>query len=702
MSKLKIMENQTPTKEELSNELQELKCKYEALQTAYQQEISERKESEAKLNEINEHLITLIEAIPDAIFFKDGEGRLLITNEPAKKLFRLHDVEWIGKTDIQLGNERPELRAAFNACVESDKKAWNFKDLFIDYEIVNDEQGMPHYFEVRKFPLFTPDGNRKALVIIGSDITLRKQTEKALIAAKEKVEESEKKYKQIFDNTFDIIFIYEVTEDNRFKVLTFNPSEEKLIGSIENYRNRYIDECIPADLYQQLKANYERCIREEKNIVYDEVISFQDFVLTFHTQLIPLKNSEGRIHRIIGISRDITANKLLTNQLIEQNKKLKQLNTELILAKEKAEESDRLKSSFLQNMSHEVRTPLNSIVGFAQLIADSVSLPTVKIKKYSDTITANSDRLIGIITDVIEISQIQSNQLKAQLSEFELNTFIKQISKHFKAKAEEKCLDFSVKIDVPASQYCIVSDMDKLERIMNHLIDNAIKFTTRGFIKILCESVQQQIKISVTDSGIGISEEMQKIIFDPFRQVETGTCRNYGGNGLGLSIIKAYTELLNGSVSVSSAINQGSVFTITIPENKDLVRKKWEVVKRKKITINTILVVEDEYSNYLFLLELLANTELKILYVANGQQALDFCKSNNYIDLIFMDIKMPIMDGHTAAKLIKEIQPDLPIIALSAFALENEKEHFIDIFDDYITKPINVNELKKKLLQFME
>ncbi len=387
------------------------------------------------------------------------------------------------------------------------------------------------------------------------------------------------------------------------------------------------------------------------------------------------------------------------------NEELREANVELYNAKEKAEESDLLKSTFLQNMSHEVRTPLNSIVGFSKLITKP-NQSQEKLSRFSDTILSNSEKLIGIITDVIEISQIQANQIKVKFYEFDVILFITKITDSFKAKAKEKNIELLLKFDIPLNQYFIVSDKDKLERIIIHLIDNAIKFTLKGSIEISCIIIDSQdltsVQISVSDTGIGISSEMQKIIFEPFRQIETGITRNFGGNGLGLSIIKGYLELLNGSISLKSELNKGSAFTISIPIKKLIMDHHQNAINKKQYSANTILIAEDEYSNYQYLLELLGEEDLKILYAANGLQALQFCRDNSAIDLILMDIKMPIMDGHQAAKQIKLLRPDLPIIVQTAYALENEKEQFINVFDDYITKPIDEEILKQKLMKYID
>jgi CheY-like chemotaxis protein len=406
-----------------------------------------------------------------------------------------------------------------------------------------------------------------------------------------------------------------------------------------------------------------------------------------------------------------TLNKILkeqTHKLQEKNEEyetineeLRQTNNELLIAKEKAEESNLLKNTFLQNMSHEVRTPLNAISGFSQLITKP-NQPTEKLKKFSEMILDGSEKLIRIITDVIEISQIHTRQVETFLKEMDIISFIYCIANVFKEKAKEKRITLVVKMNIPYPEYLITSDKGKLERIFNHLIDNAIKFTEEGLVVITCELEYENIKISISDTGIGISDEMQKIIFEPFRQVESGMARNYGGNGLGLPIAKAYIELLNGSITVKSELSIGTTFFVSIPANIADNQVNQHTKEKRRYSIHTILIAEDEYSNYEYLLELLEETNLKILLAKNGQQAIDLCRTHQEIDLILMDIKMPVMDGHTATKLIKAFRPDLPIFAQTAYALESEKAIFLNDFDDYITKPINQRDLKQKLKKYID
>jgi CheY-like chemotaxis protein len=229
------------------------------------------------------------------------------------------------------------------------------------------------------------------------------------------------------------------------------------------------------------------------------------------------------------------------------------------------------------------------------------------------------------------------------------------------------------------------------------LIDNAIKFTLHGSVELTCHISENKLRFFVTDTGIGIPGDLINAVFEPFRQVETGICRNYGGTGLGLPIVKAFTELLKGTIQVESEINKGTKVIIELP----LIQTKHVNIKEtpgtEDIQTGTLLIAEDEMSNYQYLLEILEETGLKIIHAQNGKQAVETCLKDESVSLVLMDIKMPVMDGHEAATSIKAARPGLPIIAQTAYALSHEIEKYKAVFDDYITKPIDEKELLKMI-----
>ncbi|HEX2970219.1 MAG TPA: ATP-binding protein [Bacteroidales bacterium] len=395
-------------------------------------------------------------------------------------------------------------------------------------------------------------------------------------------------------------------------------------------------------------------------------------------------DDEGKALRMCGTFMDIT----------EQVRIMNELNA----AREKAEESDRLKTAFLQNISHEVRTPLNSIVGFAELLSEP-GQSLQKMNSYSKIISVNSQKLIRIISDVIEISQIHSNQTRLVLSNFDVVGSLYRIANGFMEITQLKEVELLIEQNIPEDKSVIQSDKGKIEKIFFHLIDNAVKFTQKGTIRIIISLAGDNLNFEISDTGIGIPEDKQKLIFDPFRQIETGLNRNFGGTGLGLTIIKAYIDSLKGNILLSSEVNKGTRIELVLPVKTGFDERKNIRKDQDHDSVDTILIAEDEYSNFKYLYEVLHSDNLEILHANNGREAVEICKKSDDIKMILMDLKMPVMDGTSAAKQIKEFRPGLPIIAQTAYVPEDEKMN--SVFDDLIAKPINRNDLKQKMSKYI-
>ncbi|OFX62166.1 MAG: hypothetical protein A2046_10070 [Bacteroidetes bacterium GWA2_30_7] len=382
------------------------------------------------------------------------------------------------------------------------------------------------------------------------------------------------------------------------------------------------------------------------------------------------------------------------------NEELRQTNQQLTEAKEKAEESNRLKTAFLQNMSHEIRTPMNAIVGFSNIL-DRTDLSPEKRKSFTTIIINSSNQLLSIVTDILTISSIETSQEKINIEKVCINNIIVEMLSIFKNQANNQNISIYAKQHLTNKQSEIYTDKTKITQILSNLISNSLKFTHEGFVEFGYILKDNFLEFYVKDSGIGIKPEMQEKIFERFRQAEIGTRRHYGGTGLGLSISKGFIELLGGKIWVKSEINNGSIFYFTLP-----YKPVYEIDNSKanqKENATTVLVAEDEEYNFLFIEELLIDMHLKLIHAKNGKETVEICKSNPNINLILMDIKMPVMDGHSAAIQIKEFLPDLPIIAQSAYALQYEKEKYNGVaFDDYITKPIQEEDLKHKVMKYLD
>jgi signal transduction histidine kinase len=405
-------------------------------------------------------------------------------------------------------------------------------------------------------------------------------------------------------------------------------------------------------------------------------------------------NEELRATTVALKEREIRL-KEQNEEYLSLNEELTQTVEELAVAKERAEESDQLKTSFLQNMSHEIRTPMNAIIGFANMLKDP-DVDNQAQKEYVDIIINSGAQLLSIVDDVLTISAIDTKQTKMHLTCFSVTDMLRELHLQFSQFAAQKSLQviYVPKIDPACAN--IVTDKTKLTQIISNLLTNAIKYTSTGYVEFGADVADNKFKIYIKDTGIGIKPEYHKIIFERFRQVAASHSGPYGGTGLGLAISKALIEMLGGSIGVESEPGIGSVFNFEIPvqiirpeasgEGKSLNVKH-------EMAIN-VLVAEDEYYNFLLIKKMLQNISANVYYARNGQEAIDLIKKEQSIDLILMDIKMPLVDGVEAARQIREIRNDVPIIAQTAYAAQGDRERFLNgDFNGYVSKPINIHEL---------
>jgi len=420
----------------------------------------------------------------------------------------------------------------------------------------------------------------------------------------------------------------------------------------------------------------------------------------------PIFNNKGEIDFILTLSVDITKRKevekalLLKNEIFEkQNNEYIHLNNELIIAKEKAEESTRLKSAFIANMSHEIRTPMNGILGFSQLL-NIPNLTSDKIKEYTAIILQSGEHLLNIINNIIDISKIDAGQFKIYKTPININQLLREQYMFFKTKDVVEANSLEIKINLPLEdrEVNVNTDETRLKQILSNLINNAIKFTDEGFVEFGYTSENDKIVFFVEDTGIGIDEKMQVPIFNRFTQASINTEKLYGGTGLGLAISKACTELLGGEIWLKSKVGKGSTFYFTIPfEEVDFKNNNRK--QEDDITFNNekVLIVEDNLANFEYLFELLTDIGVEITHAKNANEAIDFVKKQKF-NIVLMDIQLPGKDGNYATKEIKKILPNLPIIAQSAFAFINDKRKAYNAgCDDYIVKPIKSDELLTKL-----
>ena len=519
-----------------------------------------------------------------------------------------------------------------------------------------------------------PDGSFKQTYCTFKDITSQKNAEIEL-------KKSEDRFSQIIENSKDLIWevdkngLYTYVSDVVENILSYKP--EEIIGKKHFYdffehntKNQL--KKIALDAFEQKKSFYDfenLCTAKNGNLVW------------LSTSGSPILDEDGKLTGYRGLDKDIT--------------KQKNHTSELLIAKQKAEESDRLKTEFINNMSHEVRTPMNGILGFSEML-NSQGITNEKRETFIKIIQSSSHQLLQVIDDILEISSLGTKQVKVFESEVCLNDVLVELFSIFDTKAKENKTPLYLKKEFKDSQSIIFTDKLKLNKIISNLLENALKFTNQGCIEFGYHLKNNNIELFVKDTGIGIEKSKHELIFERFSQAENGLSKNTGGLGLGLSIAKENTILLGGTINLESKVGLGSTFFVTIPYNPVHVNDDTENTPKY-----TILIAEDEEVNYLYLetmLEDVINLDCKIIHVKNGQEAIEISNENKNIDLVLMDLKMPVMNGFEATKQIKQLYTKLPVIALTAYSTEKErKQSFLSGCDDFISKPVSLDTIKKML-----
>ncbi len=398
--------------------------------------------------------------------------------------------------------------------------------------------------------------------------------------------------------------------------------------------------------------------------------------------------------------------KSLNGKLQDNNRQIKKINSELSNAKEKAEESERLKSAFLANMSHEIRTPLNGIVGFTELLNDA-ELDREKRALYIKTVHNCSHQLLNIVNDILDISMIETGQVLVNEKTVDLNELLDNLYDQFRISTENKHLKLFLKIPDSSKKITFPTDEEKLLQILNNLLSNAVKFTHKGSIEFGYQILDKDILFFVKDTGIGISPYLQKAVFERFIQSDLSDTREYGGNGLGLSIAKSYIELLKGKIWLESEVNEGSTFFFSIPTSVAVSDTNYLSIKQSEDIVpdlagKTILIVEDDDTNYFLLEEVLSSHNSKLLRASDGQEAIHMCQIHKDINLVFLDLKLPKLNGFKVAPIIKDLRPGLPIVAQSAYAFAEDKQEALKAgCDAFVPKPIDFDRIADILHKYI-
>ncbi len=665
-------------------------------------DISKRKKTEEDLRESEEKFRHLAEESPNMIFIYQN-GKVVYANKTCVKYTKYKSEELTNDNFNFLSLIDKDSLEYVKSKLNEHGSGKNMPPY--EYRLVSKTGDKLDVINSTKLILYK---KKPAILGIVTDISARKKADTAL-------HESEERFRRIFEEgQFGITIA-----GPDFKFTHANPAFCKMIGyTVEELRNKNYEDITKKnrtmgdiESVQALRKGKNNQIKIEKEyvkkngeilwgslistVILDEKKNVQ-YYLAMIQDITERKNTEK------ALKKQMNEYYALNDCYKEQNKELKEslkriqsFNDELETARAKAEESDHLKTAFLANMSHEIRTPMNGIMGFSELLRTNY-LDKSDQERYIDIIQQSGERMLNIINDLIDISKIEAKQMEIRLVKTEVNTLLISLFTFFKPETENKQIELILDPFPSIKNSLIITDKTKLTQILTNLIKNSIKYTNAGQINFGYSLKGENLEFYIKDTGIGIESEIQDKIFERFRQADLSADRPYEGAGLGLSISKSFVEMLGGKIWLESAPNEGSTFYFTIPnsvsgkvgiKNKTIATK---ILSSQNLKKSTILVAEDDDASLLFLQEVLLESETNTLHARNGEEAVQMIDTHPEISLVLMDIKMPLMNGFDATRKIKQMKPNLPVIAQTAFASPLDRQRSIEAgCDDYISKPIN-------------
>jgi len=649
---------------------------------AFAEDVTERKNAQKSLVEKEKKYRSIFNAFPDIYFKSSEEGVLKEVSPSVKTITGFNPEEIIGEDSKQfyfseedwkkIGNELNKKKEVKDFDTRIKTKNNGIIDCSFTAKFVIDESGAPVEIEG-----------------VVRDISHRVKAEKENRKLFRAVEQSPT-IVIITDLNANIEYVNpQFTKTTGYSLEEARGQNPRILQSGNTPQDTYIT------LWNALTAGKEWLGEFENRKKSGEV--FWESANIF-----PLKDEKDNITQFIAMKEDIT-----------ERKKMEQ---ELISAKEKAEESDKLKSAFLANMSHEIRTPMNAIIGFSQLL-DEPGINIEERTNYINLIQNSGTDLMTLIDDIIDISKIEAGQMKIFKSQYFLDKILRELLDNYKeflkTKPDKTKLKLNYKQRENAHKVVVYTDIDRFKQIFRNLLNNAIKFTDDGSIEFGFRINSEQpenpfLEFYIKDTGIGIPENKKKIIFESFTQANDSDTRLYGGTGLGLAITKKIVEILGGKIWLDSKVGQGSTFYFTLPyvvykQNPDLKFPSLDQKDEHKFNWSKkkVLIVEDDDNSFTFIKSILKRTHVKITRAIDGEAALEEVQKDKF-NLILMDIRIPKMDGYKATRKIRNKNKKVPIIAHTANAMEEERKKCMQAgCNDYISKPVIISDFLNLLSKYI-
>ena len=587
--------------------------------------------------------------------------------------------------------DRAKLDLALKLLLEKNEK------YDVEYSLITAEAGLERVIHSIAQVEFDEDGKPRKVLGVIQDITERKLSEKKINETYEELRISNDRLK---------------LSENRFRA-TFDQAAVGICHVLLNGKfisvNQKLCEILGFTQSQLLKMSFNEITHEDDldNSKYYQQALIEGKTNTFSIEKRFVKG-DGTIvwaNLTVSMVRDTSLDEQYFISVIEDISERKRFEEELIKAKEQAEAANTAKSQFLANMSHEIRTPLNGVMGMLQLLL--MTELTQEQTDYIKVSKTSSDSLLKVINDILDYSKIEAGKLKIENLEFDLTEFLNEIETMFKPSILNVGLALNIVID-DNLPHQLIGDSFRLRQVVFNLIGNAIKFTHQGRIDVTVRKLEEcnsvvKLEWVVQDTGIGLSENNLKTIFNSFSQADSSTTRQYGGTGLGLSICKGIVENMNGEIWAESKEGEGSKFYFTCVlekfEEKDNVRTIDSQYLRKITRRDAfkLLIVEDDPISRMVIEQLAIRKDWQVILAENGKEAVDAYRGYSFdIDVILMDGQMPVLDGYQATGLIRQLErlsgKHIPIIAMTAYALKGDREKCLESgMDDYISKPIDAN-----------